>query len=73
MTAPTVEVSCTRCGRTRRVGQRTTTAKMIGATSHSGLRWLWCRTCRLLESIEHHRAAIRKLEEKVMGRRMRGL
>ena len=48
-------------------------AKMIGATSHSGLRWLWCRTCRLLESIEHHRAAIRKLEEKVMDRRLRGL
>jgi hypothetical protein len=71
--AKTIEVNCPRCGRPRKIGKRTVAASMVGHKTGNAQRWLRCVTCKLLDSIYQHEAAIANLNRKVMERRMRGL
>jgi hypothetical protein len=68
------KLNCPRCGRGRLVATTSVAYKMSqGQQTISAKCWQWCRTCKLLHSIGQHRDAIRRREEKVMDRRMRGL
>ena len=70
---PSVEVSCPKCGRMRKVRRGTVVASMVGHTTHNALQWLMCITCKCLRSIAQHQAAIRALDAKVSERRFKGL
>jgi hypothetical protein len=65
-TRVSVKVSCPRCGRTRKVRAKTLPHLV-------GKRFAWCVTCRLLYSRDQHSEAMRRIDEKVMARRLRGL
>jgi hypothetical protein len=76
----TLHVACRLCGRVRRVGVRSPAAAAWSyVVRKDSTRAYWvemtlrCRSCKLLLSIEQHRAAIRELEAKLDERRSRGL
>lgn len=68
-----VTITCSRCGRSRRVHADSMPAQMKNATTWNGKRWRRCITCKMLASVEQHYAAIDKLKTKIARRRMAGL